>query len=125
MKGRSPSIVEPPEMAEIRAPFASLSAWLFSLSVRVQFFHPLRLTAWPSTHSYKELHVLELERNLINLMRLACFCFLGSAVSGLLLWEITPWLSQYKMVVGIGGTIPTEAARKINTDIIAPRSSPQ
>jgi hypothetical protein len=58
-----------------------------------------------------------------TLMRSACFCFSGSAVSGLLLWEIFPRLSQYKMVVGIGGTIPTEAARKINKDITAPRSS--
>jgi hypothetical protein len=112
-------------MAEIRASFASLSAWLFSLSGRVQILHPLRSTAWPSTHSHEEPQVLEPERNYISLMRSACFCFMGSAVSGLLLWEITLRLSQYKVVVGIGGTIPTEATRKINKDITAPRSSPR
>jgi hypothetical protein len=52
------------------------------------------------------------------------FLFFGKSVSGLLLWEITPQLSQYKMVVGIEGRIPTEAACRINKDITVPGSSP-
>jgi hypothetical protein len=68
-------------------------------------------------------HPATVDKYFINLIRLACFCFSGSKVSGELLSEMTPQLLQNSPILDNGYTRPLDAMQRVSEVTTAHNSS--